>query len=131
MEKHGFSHRSSGRAGLIFDCQSLDFELLSDHTLSFSLLKSYQVAGEPFPNYKLPESNTLYDTRNDFGAWQKPDSVLYSPFGNFQRELPCQSLATIGYSGKYLKSDKTSVQFPASWIDFDVSPGEWSFTAEY
>jgi hypothetical protein len=74
--KHGFSHRSSGRAGLLFDCQSPGFELLSDHTWRCSVLKSYQVAGEPFPNYRLPESSILYDARKEIGAWQTDNAVI-------------------------------------------------------
>jgi hypothetical protein len=68
--KHGFSHRSSGRAGMIFECQLPGFELLSDNTWRCSVLKAYQTAGEPFPNYRLPESSILYDARKDFGPWQ-------------------------------------------------------------
>jgi len=68
--KDGFSHKSSGRAGLIFDCQSPGFELLSDNSWKCSLLKSYLTASEPLPNFRLPESSILYDARKDLGSWQ-------------------------------------------------------------
>lgn len=68
--KDGFSHKSSGRAGLIFDCQSPGFELMSDSSWKCSLLKAYLTAGEPLPNFRLPESSILYDARKDIGPWQ-------------------------------------------------------------
>ncbi|MBV5349431.1 glycoside hydrolase, partial [bacterium] len=68
--KDGFSHKSSGRAGLIFDCQSPGFELLSDNSWKCSLLKAYLTAGEPLPNFRLAESSILYDARKDIGPWQ-------------------------------------------------------------
>ena len=68
--KDGFSHKSSGRAGMILDCQSTNFELLSDKTWKCSILKAYQTASEPLPNFRLPESSILYDARKDIGLWQ-------------------------------------------------------------
>ena len=68
--KDGFSHKSSGRAGMIFDCQSPGFELLSDNSWKCSMLKAYQTAGEPLPNFRLSESNILYDARREIGPWQ-------------------------------------------------------------
>ena len=68
--KDGFSHKSSGRAGMIFDCQSPGFELLSDNSWKCSLLKAYQTACEPLPNFRLSESSILYDARKDLGPWQ-------------------------------------------------------------
>ena len=68
--KDGFSHKSSGRAGMIFDCQSPGFELLSDASWKCSVLTCYLTAGEPLPNFRLAESSILYDARKDFGPWQ-------------------------------------------------------------
>lgn len=68
--KDGFSHKSSGRAGMIFDCQSPGFELLSDKSWKCSQLKAYQTAGEPFPNFRLSESSILFDARKDIGLWK-------------------------------------------------------------
>lgn len=68
--KDGFSHKSSGRAGMIFDCQTTGFELLSDNSWKCSLLKAYKTANEPLPNFRLPESSILYDSRKDIGSWQ-------------------------------------------------------------
>jgi hypothetical protein len=71
--KDGFSHKSSGRAGMIFDCQSSGFELLSDASWKCSVLKYYLTAGEPLPNFRLAESSILYDARKDIGLWQSED----------------------------------------------------------
>ncbi|MDO9153634.1 MAG: alpha-L-rhamnosidase C-terminal domain-containing protein [Paludibacter sp.] len=68
--KDGFSHKSSGRAGIIFDCQTTNFKLLSDKSWKCAVLKSYQTAGEPLPNFRLSESSLLYDSRKSIGFWQ-------------------------------------------------------------
>jgi len=69
--KDGFSHKSSGKAGLLFDCQTPHFSILSDKTWKCSVVKAYQTAGDPLPNYRLSESNILYDARVDY--WQSAD----------------------------------------------------------
>jgi alpha-L-rhamnosidase len=68
--KDGFSHKSSGKAGLLFDCQTPFFSILSDKTWKCSVDNAYQTAGDPLPNYRLSESNILYDARLDMGNWQ-------------------------------------------------------------
>ena len=68
--KDGFSHKSSGKAGLLFDCQTPFFFILSNKTWKCSVENAYQTAGDPKPNYRLSESNILYDARLDFGNWQ-------------------------------------------------------------
>jgi len=69
----GFSHKSSGRAGLLFDCQVPGFELLSDASWRCQRLFAYQRADNPLPNFRLPESNLLYDARLEPGNWQSED----------------------------------------------------------
>ena len=59
--KPGFSHVNSGRAGLIFDAPKIG--LRSDSTWQARMLSAYQTAGEPQPNFRLPESNIRYDAR--------------------------------------------------------------------
>jgi len=71
--KDGFSHKSSGKAGLLFDCQTPYFSLLSDKTWRCSVVKAYQTADDPLPNYRLSESNILYDAR--MGNWQPADCI--------------------------------------------------------
>jgi hypothetical protein len=87
--KDGFSHKSSGRAGLLFDCQTPFFSILSNKTWKCSVENAYQTAGDPQPNYRLSESNILYDARLDLGNWRlanylyntMPDAVELGPAG--------------------------------------------------
>lgn len=77
--KQGFSHNSSGKAGLLFDCQAPGIEILSDHTWGCSLNVAYQTCESPKPNYRLSESSILYDARKDQGIWYKPDAAFNLP----------------------------------------------------
>jgi len=61
--KEGFSHKSSGKAGLIFDCQTSDFELISDRSWKAVICPEFQTASSPLPNWRLPESSIRYDAR--------------------------------------------------------------------
>lgn len=70
--KDGFSHKSSGRAGLLLDCQYQGGQIVSDKTWKAALAKAYQTAAEPLPNFRLSESSLLYDAGKDPGAWQQP-----------------------------------------------------------
>lgn len=69
--KHGFSHKSSGKAGLLFDCQASGLEILSDNSWKCIVNEAYQTCESPEPNYRLPESDILYDARKDMGEWYK------------------------------------------------------------
>ncbi|WP_084163841.1 alpha-L-rhamnosidase C-terminal domain-containing protein [Olivibacter sitiensis] len=69
--KEGFSHKSSGRAGLLFDCQSPELTVLSDRTWQCKPLEAYKTAGAPEPNFRLPESSILYDARAVDASWQE------------------------------------------------------------
>lgn len=66
--KDGFSHNSSGKTALIFDCRAPGLELLSDNTWKAAILPEFGTAGMPYPNFRLPESSIRYDARlGDFG----------------------------------------------------------------
>ncbi|MBV9987307.1 MAG: T9SS type A sorting domain-containing protein [Chitinophagaceae bacterium] len=71
----GFSHRSSGKAGMIFDCQASTFELLSDASWQCSPLDAYQTAGSPAPNPRLSEASILFDATRSIGNWQSDLSI--------------------------------------------------------
>ena len=100
--KEGFSHKSSGKAGLIFDCQSVDFKLISDCSWKAAILNEFQTAGPPFPNWRLPESSIKYDARlGNFDFINNPKKVrnwdeaisigtyLNSPWNNLiKRPIP-------------------------------------------
>lgn len=65
--KEGFSHKSSKKAGLIFDAQGNNVTILSDKTWKAWLHPAYGETEPPFPNYRLPESNIKFDAqRGDF-----------------------------------------------------------------
>ncbi|MFT4093483.1 MAG: alpha-L-rhamnosidase C-terminal domain-containing protein [Niabella sp.] len=77
--KDGFSHKSSGKAGLIFDCTVGSMKIISDKTWKSIVLSSFQTASKPAPNFRLSESSILYDAREDIGLWWMPgysDSLM-------------------------------------------------------
>ena len=67
--KEGFSHKSSGKAGLFLEAKAMT-GLNSNKTWKCMKLDAYQTAGEPQPNYRLPESSILYNAEKDIGFWQ-------------------------------------------------------------
>ncbi len=71
--KDGFSHKSSGRAGLLFYCDAGSVEIVSDRTWKSTVLKAYKTADIPIANFRLPESSLLFDAREDLGNWWDPD----------------------------------------------------------
>lgn len=77
--KQGFSHNSSGKAGLLFDCQTPEIEILSDHSWGCSLNPAYQTCEGSKPNYRLSESSLLFDARKDVGTWQASDYTQGMP----------------------------------------------------
>ncbi|MEP1490176.1 MAG: alpha-L-rhamnosidase C-terminal domain-containing protein [Algibacter sp.] len=67
--KEGFSHKSSGATGLLFQCIAPEVTILSDATWKVSKNLAYQTCDAPDPNFRLPESNIKYDGRLDMGKW--------------------------------------------------------------
>ena len=62
--RDGFSHKSSGKAGLLFDCRTDGgLHIVSDTTWLCRINPAYGACGEPKPNYRLPESSILFDAR--------------------------------------------------------------------
>lgn len=60
--KDGFSHVSSGKAGLIFSLENNGLEIVSDSSWLCCVRPEYSTTGEPYPNYRLSESNIRYDS---------------------------------------------------------------------
>ena len=60
--KDGFSHVSSGKAGLIFSLENNGLEVVSDSSWLCCVRPEYSTSGEPYPNYRLSESNIRYDS---------------------------------------------------------------------
>lgn len=75
--KSGFSHIDSGRAQLVFDCPALGIE--SDSSWRCLRLPAYGTCGAPSPNYRLSESNILFDARKDIPAWQTGPTPGFEP----------------------------------------------------
>lgn len=70
--KDGFSHNSSGQAGLVFQCKSIGVE--SDDTWLGRVNRAFEHTTHPYPNYRLSESNIRFDARNGSFDWIEPDS---------------------------------------------------------
>lgn len=71
--KHGFSHKSSGRAGLLVEMELDDEVLLSDARWRARVHPGYGTAeAPPAPNYRLVESNVRFDARMDLDGWLQP-----------------------------------------------------------
>ena len=73
--KNGFSHHSSGKAGFIFELfTDNNLQLVSDKTWlalpHTAYLHSYEGSQ---PNYRLSESNVIYDARRDPGRFMEKD----------------------------------------------------------
>ncbi|WP_170063995.1 alpha-L-rhamnosidase-related protein [Jejuia pallidilutea] len=65
--KQGFSHNSSKQAGLLFDVQNNEFEILSDASWKAWINSAFEETKPPFPNYRLPESNVKFNAqKGDF-----------------------------------------------------------------
>ncbi len=70
--KSGYSHKSSGKSGLIFDAQVNGKALLSDASWKAVVHPAFGDTGGPHPNYRLPESNIRFDAQQDMSGWQMP-----------------------------------------------------------
>ncbi|MFL1683234.1 MULTISPECIES: alpha-L-rhamnosidase C-terminal domain-containing protein [Bacteroidales] len=68
--KDGFSHKSSGRAGLLFNAVGNNVSIISNNTWKCRIHPAYSTASAPYPNFRLPESNILFDARLDIPGWQ-------------------------------------------------------------
>ena len=70
--KEGFSYNPSGKAGLFFDCIINDsIPVYSDSSWEARIHPAYFTPGQPYPNFRLSESNIGFDARYDIGDWQK------------------------------------------------------------
>jgi len=70
--KDGFSHNSSGKAGLLFEAQASDQTIVSDDTWKVLQHPAFGTDDPPYPNYRLPEFNVHFDARHDIPGWFKP-----------------------------------------------------------
>ena len=70
--KHGFSHKSSGKSGLVFDAAIDGQQLLSSSEWKAMVHPAFGDTGAPHPNSRLPESNIRFDAQSDMPGWQNP-----------------------------------------------------------
>ena len=117
--KDGFSHKSSGKSGLLFDVQTDAFNILSDATWKTWLHPAFTETNAPHPNYRLPESNVAFDARTgnfdfiqpNFDDIAKPNAIVYgtvptTPWNQLvQRPIP-------QWKNFGLKSYNTNLTFP-------------------
>jgi len=74
--KTGFSHVSSGKPGLLFEADLDGQALLSDASWKVQIHPAYldRSADGEQPNYRLSESNVVFDARkNTLGDWTRPE----------------------------------------------------------
>jgi alpha-L-rhamnosidase len=115
--KDGFSHNSSGQAGLVFQCNAIGIE--SDGTWLGRLNSAFEHTTRPYPNYRLPESNIRFDAGNGSFDWIEPNSDnrgfrKVKILGNAESE-PWNNLVkrTIPLWKDYgLKNYESSIDFP-------------------
>ena len=71
LGRNGFSHMSSGMAAMIFEARGGGVEILSDASWDACEHFAYGTASGKAPNYRLNESNVLYDARKFNPDWYK------------------------------------------------------------
>ena len=107
--KSGFSHMSSGRSGLFVSSEDVEGIESGDNWLC-RIHPSYGTAGQPYPNYRLPESSILFDARRDLEGWQSADLSSLEGF------LPARE---IGVEGDGPWNNLVRRPIP-QWKDFGV-----------
>ena len=70
--RDGFGHKSSGVAGLIFECTDKGIVIKSDDAWKAIIHPAYYNTGAPHPNFRLQESNIGFDARRDMPGWADP-----------------------------------------------------------
>ncbi len=78
--KEGFAHKNSGQAGLQMDIPTLG--LATDDSWQAAIHDAFGETTEPYPNYRLPESNIAFDARQASPLY-KTDQTLYGFAGDF------------------------------------------------
>lgn len=68
--KDGFSHNSSGLAGLAFQCNRIGIK--SDGSWLSRMDNAFEHTSGPYPNFRLPESNIRFDARKGNFDWIQP-----------------------------------------------------------
>lgn len=67
--KEGFSHKNSGKAGLLFQCTAEGIDIVSGKEWKVKVHPAFGTCGKPVPNYRLAESSIKFDAGKDLGEW--------------------------------------------------------------
>ena len=100
--KDGFSHNDSGQNGMLFNVVEKNIKIVSDSTWKSWPHPSFGETSAPHPNYRLPESNLLFDASKgdfsfsepNFATDEFPNAVVISkanktPYGKLvKRPIP-------------------------------------------
>lgn len=108
--KEGFSHKSTGKAGLIFNLDQSDIKLVSDNSWLCRIHPAFGNTGEPHPNFRLPESNIRFDANLDIENWQTADC---------KREFKFNPAIEIGKWGDAPWNELVKRPIPM-WKDFGI-----------
>jgi alpha-L-rhamnosidase len=71
--KDGYSHKNSGKAGLVAEFNIDDKITVTDNSWKAIRHAAFGFTGEPHPNYRMPDANIQFDARKDIGNWIAPD----------------------------------------------------------
>ncbi len=67
-----YSSSDSGQGGLLFEAENGDVSILSDNSWRVLKNPAFKIdIGKMQPNYRLPESNVYYDSRDEITDWNK------------------------------------------------------------
>ncbi len=79
--KDGYSHNSSGEAGLVFECNEIS--VISNASWFSRLDRGFENTARPYPNHRLSESNVRFDARKGNFDWVKPESKVRNNISGF------------------------------------------------
>jgi hypothetical protein len=70
--RDAFSHKNSGKGGLLFQADIDGTRVVSDGTWRVRAHTGYLPQTNPAPNFRLPEWNVQFDARRDLAGWTLP-----------------------------------------------------------
>lgn len=80
--KEGFSHKDSGKSGLLIHSLNPAYAMINTDESWYSRLHpAFEDAGEPYPNWRLPESNIRFNANKELVDWVVCDYKRNCDFG--------------------------------------------------
>ena len=87
----GLSHNSSGKAGLIFDCQAENLSILSSDKWKALVHPGYEPSRPPKANFRLSEPSIFFNASKDIPNWNTIDFDDRSwPLAAVIGKVPCK-----------------------------------------